>query len=147
MESDAFQSLRTAPLGGTLTGRFLKASLLDEASNDLGSAADHALCAAWAADDVGDNDGARQYRDRSADLFLKSLNDADETSEETIITKTRLVDILRRANRWEEAKEIASELLRQDLDPTIRSVITFEQAAIDNQDDLAHTVAQAVGDK
>ena len=147
MASDAFQLLRTGPLGGTLTGRFLKASLLTEASNDLGSAADHALCAAWAADDVSDNDGARQYRDRSADLFLKSLNDADETSEETIITKTRLVDILRRANRWEEAKETASKLLKQDLDPTIRSVITFEQAAIDNQDDQAHTVAQAMGDE
>jgi hypothetical protein len=146
MASKAFQTLQTGPLGGSLTGRFLKASLFDEAANDFGSAADRALCAAWAADDASDVEGARKYRNRSADLFLKLLCEADSGSEKTIVTKTRLVDILRRAARWEEAKEIASELLNQDLDPTIRSVITFEQATIDNQDDLAHTVAQAVGD-
>ena len=147
MASEAFHTLQTGPLAGSLTGRFLKASLLDEAANDLVSAADHALCAAWSADDASDAEGARQHRNRSADLFLKSLSDTDSGSEETIVTKTRLVDILRRATRWEEANEIASKLLKQDLDPTIRSVITFEQTAIGNQDDQAHTVAQAMGDE
>jgi len=146
MASEAFQTLQTGPLGGSLMGRFLKASLFAEAANDLGSAADHALCAAWAADDAVDIEGARQHRNRSADWFLRTLNDADGSSEETIVIKTRLVNILRRAARWEEANEIASELLKQDLDPTIKSVLTFEQTAIDNQDDQAHTVAQAVGD-
>jgi hypothetical protein len=146
MASDAFQTLQTGPLGGTLTGRFLKASLFDEASNDLSSAADHALCAAWAADDAKDVEGAIQHRNRSANLFLKTLDGADSISEETIVTKTRLVDILRRATRWDEANEIALELLKQDMDQTIRSVITFGQAAINSQDDQAHTVAQAMGD-
>jgi hypothetical protein len=145
MAREPFQTLQVGPLGGTLTGRFLKAALLAEAANDLGSAADHALCAAWTADDARDNEGARQYRDRSADLFLKNLNDADGSSEETIVTKTRLVDILRRATRWEEAQEISTDLLREDLDPTIRSILTFEQTAIESKNDQAYTVAHALG--
>ena len=147
MARDAFQTLQVGHLGGTLRGRFLKASLLAEAANDLGSAADHALWAAWAADDASDTEGARQYREKSADLFLKTLNDADGSSEEAIVTKTRLVDILRRATRWEEAQKIVTELLPEDLDPTIRSVLTFEQTAIESHDDHAYTVAQALGDE
>ena len=147
MTSEVFLALQSGPLNKTLAGKFLKASLIAEASNDFNSAADNVLCAAWAADDARDEDGACRYRDKSADLFLKSLNGVHETAEKTIVTKTRLVDILRRATRWDEASKIASELLQEDMDPTIRSILTFQKTAVDNKDAQPYTVAQAMGDE
>jgi hypothetical protein len=73
MESAAFQALQSGPLNQTLTGRLLKASLLSEKCGDTQSAADFALWAAWAADDANDDNGARNYRGKAADLFIEAL--------------------------------------------------------------------------
>ena len=69
MESEAFKALQSGPLNQTLTGRFLKASLISEKCGDTQNAADFALWAAWVADDAKDDNGECNYRGKAADLF------------------------------------------------------------------------------
>jgi hypothetical protein len=140
---DAYQAVASGPLQGSVSGRCLKASILAEEAPDLNIAANYALWAAWAADDDGDKDGAVSHRSRAADLFDKSLNGEDESSEHAIITRTLMVDILRRAERWAEAMELANTLLKTDLDAAIRTVLKFQVSVASKKDDQCYTVDEA----
>lgn len=144
LATDAYQSLLTSERSGKPASRFLRRSLIDEKLGRFASAAEQILCAAWAADDEGTSSAA-EYRSRSADLFLMAIEAMPREAGETITLRTRVVDILRRSERWEEAIGIATVLLAEhDLDPTIRSVVEFGRSLAQNHDASAHTVQDAV---
>ena len=147
VNSDAYQAVLSSTLNGSITGRFLKASLISEGSSDPRAAAFYALYAAWAADDADDNEGAISHRIRAETLFSTSLDGVDETSEESILTRTRMVDILRRAERWEGAVGLADVLFGSELEPTVRSVLEFGRSAASRQDGLCYTIAKALGNE
>lgn len=147
ISSDAYKALLSGELSGSLLGRFAKASLIAEGAADISAAANYALNAAWAADDAHNKECAISYRNRAADLFQSILKNIDDESEESIITRTRLVDILRRAERWEESIEIANTLLNSNLDPTIRSVLEFEHSVASKRDPNCYTVEVAMKGK
>jgi hypothetical protein len=109
--SDAYRAVTAGPLHDSLTGRFLKASIISEGASDPGVAANYALWAAWAADDAGDKDGAMSHRRRAVGLFTDYLDGVDKSSEQSILTCTRIVDILRRVELWNEAMDLANSLL------------------------------------
>ena len=142
--SDSYLAISAGPLNGSLAGRFLKASLVSEGASDTERAGNYALNAAWAADDGGDSDGAISYRIRASKLLVASLVGADDTSEQSIVTRVRVVDILRRALRWQEALDLADVLLGLELDPTIRSVLEFERSAASKQDGKCYTIQKAL---
>jgi len=146
VSSEAYKAILSSPINGSLTGRFLKASLISEGASEPDSAANYALNAAWAADDADDIEGAISHRERAANLFAISLNDVDEMSEDSIVTRTRMVDILRRAERWDEALKLAEVLFGLELDATIRAVLEFERSAASKQDGLCYTIEEALGD-
>lgn len=141
--SDAYQKIVAGPLHGSLIGRCLKASIVAEEASDLETAANCALWAAWAADDAEDKDGAISYRNRAVGLFTDYVNSIDNSSEQSILTRTRMVDILRRARRWIEAIDLANSLLEMDLDSTIRAVLAFQTSAASQNDGKCYTTAKA----
>lgn len=146
LTSGSYRAILSGTLNGSLMGRFLKASLVSEGASDTERAGDYALNAAWVADDAADPDGAITYRNRALNLFVASLVGADETSEQSIVTRVLLVDILRRAARWQEAIDLADVLLELELEATIRAVLEFGRSAASKQDGNCYTIQKALAD-
>jgi len=143
VETDAYETLRFGPLGETLAGRFLRAALIARHRGDMGQAGEMTLCAAWTADDDGDDDQARAWRSDAANLIGGALETMDPDAEATDHVATRLVDVLRRAGRFDHAKGLADRLLTRDLDPVLAAVLAFERQAAEAGDTALYTVAQA----
>jgi hypothetical protein len=142
--SDAYRALDPADPSKALIGRFLKRALLDEGLGRTGDAAEHVLCAAWAADDAADRSAA-EYRSRAADLFVAAASALPEGSDEAVKTRARTVDMLRRAGRWAEAVALADAMLSgADLGPTVRSVVAFGRDRARARQGGRYTVADAV---
>ena len=57
---------------------------------------------------------------------------------------TRLTDVLRRAKHWDEAIALSDQLLGDELDETIRAVLTFEREASLKKDAACYTIADAI---
>ncbi|SED43861.1 hypothetical protein SAMN05519104_3545 [Rhizobiales bacterium GAS188] len=144
LASEPFTSLHRGALAGSLIGRFLKRSLVDEELGNTEMAAKHALRAAWAADDADDR-SAVEYRSKAADLFLAAASAMPTGSEEWTAMRTRTIDILRRARRWDEAVDLADALLaKHDLDATIRSVVEFERRLVQAGEQSRYTIEDAI---
>jgi len=82
-----------------------------------------------------------------AELFVMSLKGVDESSEQSIVTRTKMVDVLRRAERWAEAGDLAKSLLEMDLDPNIRAVLEFQTSVASQKDGRCYTTQEALGNK
>jgi hypothetical protein len=78
-------------------------------------------------------------------VVQKKIAEIPPDSEEACSTSTRLVDILRRAELWDEAAALAEELSGRDMDPTMLSVIKFQQGLIKASDTRCYLVSDAVG--
>lgn len=112
-----------------LSGRFLRAAYIAKLRGDLPAAADHTLYAAWVIDDLGED--ATDIRSRAADLMHP------ESDEDYL----QLVDILRRARRWNEAMQITTHLLRKK--GNIAKIAAFQERLIAKHDDKAHSIDEA----
>lgn len=126
-----------------LVARFLRLSLVEERSEQAEEAAQHALWAAWVADDEG-NALATELRCRAADILLGVRADWGD-DEDGATQQLRLVDVLRRAERWTEAIAMAEGLLkRQSLDDTMRSIAAFQTACAAARDAACYTIDEAL---
>jgi hypothetical protein len=144
LATQRFVSLRRG--AGTLIGRCLKRSLLDMGLGNSGNAAEHTLWAAWAADDA-DDPSAAEYRSKAADLFLVAASSLPSGSTESTTMRARTIDILRRARRFDDAIDLADALLaKDDLDPTIRSVVEFGRSLAQAGEHSRHTVKDAISE-
>jgi hypothetical protein len=145
---EILSSTNFASLGritNTLIGRCLKRSFLEERLGKLGEAAECALWAAWAADDTHDQ-AAAEYRSKAANLFLSAAL-IMPVSDDSIVMRTRAIDILRRARKYQEAADLAYTLLANDnLDPTINAVVKFGRKLALAGDCSHHTVQEALSD-
>jgi hypothetical protein len=102
------------------------------------AAAQQRLRAAWVADNAGLGEFARQYRSAAADAVLtqpKALQahgkeDDDWKGSEWV----SLVDVLRRAGRFEEALREVDTALQQGISSIVREVLRFECSAIERGD-------------
>ena len=140
VESDSYGALRFESPCPELARRFERYSLMQHA--DPESAAVALLSAAWVCEDAEDVERASKYRDQSAELLLKLQPCRDE--EESTTLATALVDVLHRAERFDEARVLASSLLSFDTvksNEIIASVLQFQCQLCDKHDTGCHTVA------
>ena len=126
----------TAPDG--LPGVFLRRAAILQEAGEAGEAGAETLHAAWAADDLGDDGTARRCRIAAASLMLQGLaaGDLDAAGQRTV--RVRAVDILRRAHRWEEARELGTTILAESPDDFLADVVRFELRRIRSRDAGAH---------
>jgi hypothetical protein len=110
LESKAYRALDAKRGDGRFANRCLRRALIDEYWNDSKEAARHLLWAAWECDDRRDVDEARRHRSRAADLLLPFLSARPYQAEETD-RRLRLIDLLRRSRRWDEALKLTTDLI------------------------------------
>jgi hypothetical protein len=122
-----------------LARRFGRFALLQQA--DPASAGFALLRAAWACDDEQQSEQARSFRNQAADLLLTLQPFSDDEEQATI--GTVLVDVLRRAERFSEAIELATALqtfAAVQQAPVILAVLQFQCGLCQNHDIACHTV-------
>ena len=117
------------------------AFVLEDVGRDA-SAAWNTIRAAWACDDVGAGEAARRCRQRALEHAWTSAGDGDELLEDLASEGVLLADLLRRAGRFDEAREEATDRLEYADDPLVHALLTWEIELAERCDDAAHSVAE-----
>ena len=132
------------PENPELTNSFLCQAMIEEAGNELAAACTSTLSAAWACDDAGRGDRATACR--LAALSLLDLAEAAGFTHAHPDTLTALrVDLLRRANRLDEAKRLLAGWRPRGPDEITRRVLEYEKKLIRRGDLSAHEAGEALG--
>ncbi len=123
--------------------RFARYALLRQ--SDRRAAGRALLSAAWVCDDAFDTRHAQAFRSRAADALLE-LRPFVKPPDEPRLGAV-LVDVLRRAQRFDEALALAEEILASDAErdnPNLGSVLRFQRRLCADRDTDCYTVADAV---
>jgi hypothetical protein len=126
-----------------IANTFLCWSIIQE---DLGAPAQAAwasLHAAWICDDERQDVPARVCRKRAADLLLRAWSQGERLVSQEGADEALLVDLLRRAGRFREARTIVKETLERNPEPLIADIMRLQSRLITASDRGAHTVAEA----
>ncbi len=129
-----------------LANAFLCMALLQESLGALDRAGWAAVKAAWVCDDAGKIEAAKTSRIRAADLLKRAVaagqrfGNAQTGAQEAI-----LVDLLRRAEQFEEAAQQVQVALLLSLEDVIRRILEFQRRLIVNRDSKCYTVAFVLG--
>jgi hypothetical protein len=124
-------------------------ALIHEAAGDPERSAWRFLEAAWACDDRDRHAQARLCRERAVEMFQRALTDGEAEAPDGVIL-TVISDLLRRAQHFHEAVEVASNA--EDLvggDPEegelagAVTVAKFIRALAEAGDDESHNAAEA----
>jgi hypothetical protein len=146
LQSAAIQRIMTDAATPPLAKKFACFAELQR-GRDAYESGEAALRAAWVCDDAELTELAREFRNQAIEALLPlppSLG-----GEGQIVLRVRLVDILRRANRFVEAAQLATEL---SAEPGVRSneilaaVIAFQNRLCSARDDTGYTIAAAMGE-
>ncbi|MDY7231473.1 hypothetical protein [Hyalangium rubrum] len=131
-----------------LANRFLCLALLKEAAGRDADAAQQRLHAAWVADDAQERALAHKYRSAVADALLARRealrrwrgDEADWKGVERVF----LVDVLRRAGRFDEARREVDAALQQGVSSIVRQLLGFEYTLLEHEDVGPHTRDEAL---
>lgn len=129
---------------GSLTKRFMTASHIAECASQVMEAAEYALNAAWDADDSQDDASARDCRGRAASLLENALANEEIEADEKIGHSTRLVDIMRRSQKWDPASELAKSLLMQNPSSPIDKILEFQIDACRRKDAACYKISDVI---
>jgi len=143
VNSVRYTELRLATTPCDLARRFLLASLVEEHAANLPAAGWSAVRAAWACDDDNDPAGALESRERAIALFRSAADQGERFGEDVSSEIAVLADILRRAERFEEAIAVSESAL-PDCAGVVGSVLAFQVSLSRAGDSRAYTVSHAV---
>lgn len=121
-----------------LMQRFQRRAAIENVLGDLRAAGLRSLNAAWVADDAGLPDAIERRRE-AADYYARYLA-TDPPDEEANHLGVMLVDILRRAEVWDEAEGYCEWLAHRETLPIIQTIVRFQAQAIARRDAAAHTM-------
>ena len=140
IESASYRDLSAASAIPALARRFARYALLQRAKPE---AAGFALIrAAWACDDAKSQAEGKKFRSQSADILLA----LQPFGEPQATLATVLVDVLRRAERFGEAKSLATTLGSLDAvqaNKIMVAVLQYECRLCDKGDTGCYTIADA----
>jgi hypothetical protein len=146
LAGDAYQSRLKNPNRPQLANRFLCKAMLDEAAGKLAEAAWASIHAAWACDDQRNEDAAISCRNEAVRLIGAAAQKSQQIIEQAGVSEVVLADLLRRAGRHEEARDVAAAALSRVSDETIEKCLRFEIRLADQRDTRVHRVADALND-
>jgi tetratricopeptide (TPR) repeat protein len=127
-----------------LANMFACYAMILEAEGDYPGATWARINAAWACDDTRQAEAAIQCRNEAIRLAHivreRRLNLKDEPDADHAI----LVDLLRRAGRFDEALDEADAAISSAKEQTVRAVLLYQKGLIAKSDAATHTVADAI---
>ncbi len=130
-----------------LANSFLCKSIIDESAGAYTSAAWALIHAAWVCDDGDKPEYAKMCRSKAADMIIKAMDIGQEFAKERGSEIAILVDIMRRAGRFTEARQLIEENRTEIKEDIILKVLTFQELLIDSGDEGCHTIAEAIEEK
>lgn len=130
-----------------LANNFLCKSLIDKASGDYAAAAWSVIYAAWACDDAKKAKAARKCRVKAADLITKATSAGQPVSEQDGAATAIQVDLLRRAGKIAEARELLSKYRGSISDDTFSKILDFQDDLLSKGDVACHTIEEAIGEE
>ena len=110
-----------------LANTFLCSSMIQESSGSYQASAWRAIHAAWACDDFGFNDSAKICRIKALSMIRKGKSKGQsfmKSREESLCIQ---VDLLRRAEKFEEASNLIKILLKEDIDDLLTKILHFQK--------------------
>ncbi len=125
-----------------LVVRLLCASTLLEHAERWVEAAETALWAAWAADDVGDDEEAGRARRRALDLLAEVRRRGEHYIENPDAETLVMADVARRAGEFGRAAELLDGLGAVD-DPRFAAIVAFQRDRLAARDMRRYTVEEA----
>lgn len=141
VETVEFRAACLDPFGDAASRRFLVRAAQDAYYGDRRSAFLNTLCAAWVADD---NKGEPS---EAVTLRLRAAAHLEGRPIKSIDTRLLLLDVLRRASRWEAAEALASELTAEDPGYPFTAIVAFHRSKTEARDNGRYTIAHALADK
>lgn len=140
VRSTEFAALRAAVHEPALVNRFKRHALLQ--ADDAVKAGWSILHAAWVYDDLNRPERARRCREECADFWSTLEYGADEPSARM---RTVMVDVLRRAEHFEEAEALIEVILATGgATDHMRRALAFQRTLIAAGDTAGYTLEQAL---
>jgi hypothetical protein len=131
-----------------LANSFLCAAMIQEANDDFASAAWAVIGAAWACDDEGATAAARRCRSKATGLIAQAEQLGQEFIADAWSEKCILTDLLRRADKFDQARATAQHgLVANPPDDNVRQLLEYQLTLISNKDSSARTTYDALGDR
>ena len=127
-----------------LANSFLCYALIQENAGEFSSAGQSAIHAAWACDDAEMTDAARSCRERAVSLLRRARAHEQIEEDPPGAAEALMVDLMRRSERFDEAREICRDGLQKTMEPVIADVLRFQQSLIDKHDTGAYSIEDAV---
>lgn len=143
LASPRYQSLVNDSEIDPVARKFALCALLNEHDREIFSTA--LLRAAWVCDDQQRQLAAKSFRDEAADC-LKQMQPFEDGDDQATLAVT-LVDILRRAERFEEAAKLANQMLKFKTvkrSPVMSAVVKFQLKLCDSKSSACHKVEEAM---
>ena len=125
---------------------FRRLALISQELGQTAAAGEAELWAAWAADDENMEPMAIEYRREAAILMQTAVSQTEMDPQARETTRVRLVDVLRRANKWDDAELLCAELLAELPADFTRSVLQFQVQLIGRRDVACYTLGAIQGD-
>lgn len=117
-----------------LANSFICLSMIFEKDGDFSSAGWASLKASWICDDRNNIDEAKKCRLRAVEMFKKSWIRGRGSQAFFHDEFVMLTDLLRRAEKFDEALAVCEEGLAKNQDEQFRKFLEYEKALIEKQD-------------
>ena len=97
------------------------------------------LRAAWVFDDANDNISAKKYRTMAVEHLGKYVSETPDAN-----VAVTLVDVQRRAQMYDDAIELANDLLEYGVEGILPKILDFEIQLCKNQDAAVYTLGSVL---
>lgn len=144
VRSDRYRQQLEDPEFPKLANAFLCYALLLENAEDYAGAGQVTIQAAWACDDAGMGNQARQCRQWAIALLQKARENDQIDEGPAGAAEALLADLMRRSGQFDQALETCEAALNQSPEPVIADVLRFQQSLIREKDVTGYTVEDAV---
>lgn len=126
---------------------FLCWAQLQKSSNAYNEAGKATLFAAWVCDDSSEfRFKARALRIEAIALLLKARDSGQTFARSPFLEQSLLVDLMRRAGQFEEARKYCEEGLKmKQLSEKEEMVLAYQEDLIEKKDTKRHTIDEATG--
>lgn len=129
-----------------LANKFLCKAFIDESSGDYTAAAWTLIHAAWACDDAEKPEQARTCRHKALDMIEKALGNGQEVADQDGADTAIQVDLLRRAGRLTEARQLISTKRPTITEEIILKILDYQDVLLTKGDEACHTISEALGE-